>query len=113
MSKKLVSALRQYRHNNSDELVTAYDKEEADEVFMQLIDENTELKLKIIKLNLSLCEKLISAEFIEVTDSGTSIFRRQTGERFIYNGQFRNRNEGDKAVITVNSHGYVESVQFE
>lgn len=51
MTDKLISALRQYKHNDDDSgFVFGYDKEQADKVFMQLIDEITELKVQLIDI---------------------------------------------------------------
>lgn len=54
MSDKLISALRQYRHNNDDNFVACYDRAEADKIFMDIIDENTDLKMQIIDMRASL-----------------------------------------------------------
>lgn len=39
----LYPALRQYRHNNSDEFITGYDKEETDKIVSELLQQIDQL----------------------------------------------------------------------
>jgi len=60
---KLTEALRQYRHNNSDDFVFGYDKEIIDQLFAALEQERDQLKA-------------MNANFSEAIETASDAFRR-------------------------------------
>ena len=59
MKRLLMPALRQYRHNNSDEFVMAYEKEETEAIVSRLVAANRRLKGIMENAILSVCENCL------------------------------------------------------
>lgn len=55
-TKKLTSAIRQYRHNDNGGFVFGYDINEADRVIDELVTNNDVLTSKVAELKSALCE---------------------------------------------------------
>lgn len=71
MSELLIPAIRQYRHNNSDDFVFGYDQDETDRTVAGLIKERDELKVFVCHM-----AKMVLRGCINLGDENNQEVRR-------------------------------------